>query len=62
MFGLIENGLIYVIVFYIWNNNLIFLEFIYYSKGSVLFFFLLYIIVYIKIYIYISIFFCKNLK
>lgn len=50
MLGLIENGSTHAIVSYIWNNNSIFLEPTYHSKGSALLLFSLYTIVYIKKY------------
>lgn len=62
MLGLIENGSTHAIVSYIWNNNSIFLEPTYHSKGSALLLFSLYTIVYIKIHIYTNILPCKNLK
>lgn len=62
MLGLIENGSTHAIVSYILNNNSIFLEPTYHSKGNALLLFSLYTIVYIKIHIYTSILPCKNLK
>lgn len=50
MLGLIENGSTHAIVSYIWNNNSIFLEPTYHSKGSALLLFSLYTIVYINQY------------